>query len=258
MYKARDIRRIATVIKFNDEYFLNLEYIGRFKVGKIVAWAKTEVPGFKRPIPIPIISETMVNEKMRSLSDDPLTIGTMIDSIEEGKRFELIRQKRYREAGYVKANVMLLNPIHVKRTFIKYNWLKENGFIGPDDILVLKNEDQYGLYRNIREFLDKNQDFIKAFKNEGRVISYKFCKYGIEGVVEKRRDGTGKMTMYTPKEQVDIQYIIRDEDSFIDGISINKKTNKYYGEKVNEKEIRRLTEEINNIIYSVGGDKYID
>lgn len=256
MYQAKDIRKLATVTEFNGEYFVNLEFIGRFKVAQINGWMT--IKKNEKFLKIPIIKDIEIDEKIKSLSDDPLRIRMTIDNIQEGKRMKLLGEGNFRDAGFVKYNVTLADPIHVKKTFIKYDWLKENGFIGPDDILVLENEDQYGLYRNIRDFLNFNQDFIKAYKREGRVMIYKFSKYGVKGLIEKKRDGTGKMTIYSPDKQIDIQYVIRDEYSYINEIEIKKVTKKYYSEDIDDKENKRLIAEINNIIYSIGGDKYID
>ena len=87
---------------------------------------------------------------------------------------------------------------------------------------------------------------------------YKFSKYGVKGLIEKKRDGTGKMTIYSPDKKIDIQYVIRDEYSYINEIEIKKVTKKYYSEDIDDKENKRLIAEINNIMYSIGGDKFID
>ena len=223
MYIGKGITKLASVTEINGEYYMNLEFIGRWKIGDLI---KTVKDG--KIIRLTIDTKEL-DVNLKSLSDDHLIIRAIIDEENECDRYGLIHTKWLPKQMFVKASVKLLKPCHIKKTFTKYRWFKENGFIGPDDRLVLENERQYGSYRSIAKFLEYNEKYIKASKYEDRTISYKFSKYGVSGEIKKRMDGRGEMTLYAPNNQVvTIKYLAGIDVDKIYEIKINHNSNKYY------------------------------
>ena len=160
-------------------------------------------------------------------------------------------------SGYVIGEAILKKPYRIKKSFKRYKTLVENGFIGTNDELVLENKSQYGLSRSIRKFLQCNEKYIKAINDNNRTTTYEFSKYGIRGKIEKMRDGIGAMTLYSPSnEEVRIEYLIKEEYDKIFDTIIRSNKNKYY-ENITQRDKERMLNEINHIIESVGGDKFI-
>lgn len=250
MYIGKEITRLVSFTEVKGEYYIHLEFIGTFKIGKAI---KKMIGGKERII---VIIDELIT-RLPELSEDPLIIDTTIDPLLEEKRLRQIEKGKWREAGWIQGTAELRSPCRIKKTFIKYKWMKENGFIGPDDKIILENKYQYGMYKSIDKFIEYNQEYIRAIKDTNRTTTYKFSKYGVEGEIAKKRDGTGTITLFSPKdEEVVIEYLVKEDFGKIYNITVNKKRKKYY-EDIEENDIERIICEINHMIESMGGNKFI-
>lgn len=250
MYIGKEITRLVSFTELKGEYYIHLEFIGTFKIGKSI---RKMIGGKERIIVITDELHTQIPE----LSEDPLIIDTTIDSLQEEKRLRLMEKGKWREAGWIQGIAVLRSPLRIKKTFIKYKWMKENGFIGPDDKMILENNHQYGTYKSIDKFIKNNHEYIRAIKDANRPTTYKFSKYGVEGEITKKRDGTGTIALFSPKdEEVVIEYLMREDLGKIYEITVNKTRKKYY-ENIDRNEEERIIYEINHMIESMGGNKFI-
>ena len=245
MYIGKEITRLVNFAEVNGKYYIHLEYVGTFKIGKSI---RKMIEGKERII---VITDEL-NTQLPELSEDPLIIETKIDSSLEETRIKLKEMGKWMDAGNIPGTAKLQSPCHIKKTFIKYKWMKENGFIGPDDKLIIENNHQYGMYKSIDKFIEYKHEYMRAIKDENRTTTYKFSKYGVEGEIAKKRDGTGTITLFSPKnEEIVINYLVRVGFSKIYDITINKTRKKHY-EDIDENETERIIYEINHMIESMG------
>lgn len=250
MYIGKEITRLVSFAELNGEYFIHLEFIGTFKIGKSI---RKMIKGKERII---VITDEL-STKLPELSEDMLIIDTTIDSLLEEERLRLMEKGKWREAGGIQGTAVLRSPCHIKKTFVKYKWMKENGFIGPDDKMILENNYQYGTYKSIDKFIEYNHEYIMAIKDTNRTTTYKFSKYGVEGEITKKRDGTGTITLFSLKyEETVIEYLVREDFGKIYDITVNKTRKKCY-EDATGNEAERIIYEINHMIESMGGNKFI-
>lgn len=219
---GKDITNLVSVCKVGKHIYYSLDFIGRFKSTK---------------------------KKIRTLNDN---LGGAIYVI-EGKAeshitddtIVLIEGEKGRFKGLGKS-VSLSKPVHIKESYIKYKWLDDNGFIGPDNTLVLKNRNQFSLYKDCLRFLEDEAEHIKVKEYRDRKVVYRFHKYGIDGEIIKRKDGQGKIKFNIPggDNKVSFEY-------YTNGIAYNQKVTNYKTKMLTEDEEYRLNE-LNKIIVNFG------
>lgn len=230
-YNGKQITNLVSVCKVGKDVYYNLDFIGNFKASiiKIRDFNNQQKNLNTNKIEYLYIYTIKGNAK-KEVTDDPIKLVDEVNS-------------KYNNFGI---NAILTNPVHIKRSYIKYNWLDENGFIGPDDTLVLRNKKEFSFYKNCLNFIEEIQEYTKVEKYKDRVTTYKFHKYGIEGKIKKHRDGQGEIKFKIPGGDNKISF-----EYYANGIAHNIKTTNYRTKEITNEDKYKINE-LNKIIVSLG------
>lgn len=215
IYIGKEVTNLVSVCKVKNGIYYNLDFIGNFKALEIKVGARCiyKVEGRAKT----------------EVSDDPIKLVEEVDLYDElGK------------------NATLSSPVHIKKTYRKYKWLDENGFIGPDDTLILRNRNQYSLFKNCLEFLEEASEYIKVDDYRDRMTVYKFHKYGIDGKIKKHKDGQGEIKLDIPGGENKISF-----GYYVNGIAHSQRMTNYKTRDLTECERYRFNE-LNKIIVGLG------